>query len=188
MVTAALDALDAPSGSVVLAGFEVADGACVAAARWAVARGHRLVVDPAPARPIAAELLAAHPIVKPNRTEAEQLTGESDPAAAARSLAGRTGAPAIVTLGVDGALLFDPTRGEVERVPAPQVESVDSTGAGDALSGVLAACLASGAPVFGALTWAVAAASVSTTGVGARGALAERAEVGMLMGLMTGGG
>ena len=37
------------------------------------------------------------------------------------------------------------------------------------------------------IAWAVAAASVSTTGVGARGALPERAEVGILMGLITGG-
>ena len=187
MVTAALEAIDPPAGSVVLAGFEVSDEVCLAAARWAVARGLTLVLDPAPARTIPDELLAAHPIVKPNRTEAAQLTGESDPGAAARALAARTGMPAIVTLGIDGALLYDPTHGETERVLAPQVESVDATGAGDALSGVLAACLASGAPVLGALSWAVAAASVSTTGVGARGALPERAEVGMLMGLVSGG-
>jgi ribokinase len=187
MVTAALEAIDPPAGSVVLTGFEVSDEACLAAARWAVARGLTLVLDPAPARPIPDELLAAHPIVKPNHTEAEQLTGASDPALAARALAARTAAPVIVTLGVDGALLFDPTHGETERVLAPQVEAVDTTGAGDALSGVLAACLASGAPVLGALSWAVAAASVSTTGLGARGALPERAEVGILMGLVTGG-
>jgi ribokinase len=187
MVTAALGAIDPPAGSVVLTGFEVSDDVCLAAARWAMARGCALVVDPAPARPIPADLLAMHPLLKPNHTEAEQLTGQSDPEAAARALAARTGAPVIVTLGADGALLFDPAHGVVERVPAPQVETVDATGAGDALSGVLAACLASGAPVLAALSWAVAAASVSTTGVGARGALPERAEVGMLMGLVTGG-
>lgn len=187
MVSAALEAIDPPAGSVVLTGFEVGDEACLAAARWAMAHGLAVVLDPAPARPIPSGLLAARPIVKPNRTEAEQLTGESDPAAAARALAARTGAPVIVTLGVDGALVFDPTHGEIERVLAPQVETLDATGAGDALSGVLAACLASGAPVLGALSWAVAAASVSTTGIGARDALPERAEVGILMGLVTGG-
>lgn len=187
-VTAALEAIDPPAGSVVSLGFEIPDGPVLAAARWAEAHGLRLVLDPAPARPMAPELLAAHPIVTPNETEATQLTGESDPAAAARALAGQTGAPAIVTLGAEGALLFDPAHGVVERVPAPQVESVDATGAGDTLSGVLAACLASGAPVLGALSWAVTAASVSTTGVGARGALPERAEVAILMGIATGGG
>lgn len=187
-VTAALEAIDPPAGSVVSLGFEIPDGPVLAAARWAEAHGLRLVLDPAPARPMAPGLLAAHPIVTPNETEATQLTGESDPAAAARALAGQTGAPAIVTLGAEGALLFDPAHGVVERVPAPQVESVDATGAGDTLSGVLAACLASGAPVLGALSWAVTAASVSTTGVGARGALPERAEVGILMGIATGGG
>jgi ribokinase len=188
MVTSALEAIEPPAGSVVLLGFEVPDDACVAAARWADTHGLRTVLDPAPARPVPTELLATHPILKPNETEAAQLTGESDPAIAARAIAARTGAPTIVTLGAAGALLFDPAHGSIERVPAPQVESVDATGAGDTLSGVLAACLASGAPVLGALSWAVTAASVSTTGVGARGALPERAEVGILMGIATGGG
>lgn len=186
-VAAALDAIDPPAGSVVLAGFEIPDDACLAAARWAGTRGLRMVLNPAPARPLDEGLLATHPILTPNETEAAQLTGASGPEAAARALVTRTGAPVIVTLGADGALLFDPAHGAVERVPAPQVESVDATGAGDALSGVLAACLASGVPVLGALSWAVTAATVSTTGVGARGALPERAEVGILMGLVTGG-
>src|SRR5262245_40860757 len=134
LVTRALEAIDPPAGSVVLTGFEVSDEACLAAARWAVARGLALVLDPAPARTIPDALLAAHPIAKPNRREAEQLTGEADPAVAARALAERTGAPVIVTLGIDGALLFDPAHGVVERVLAPQVEAVDATGAGDALS------------------------------------------------------
>lgn len=186
-VGAALDAVAPPAGSVVLTGFEIPDEACVAAARWAAAHGLRLVLNPAPARPIAAELAAAHPILTPNATEAEQLTGAADPAVAARLLSERTGAPVVVTVGAEGALLFDPARGVVERVPAPAVEPVDTTGAGDTLAGVLAACLASGAPVLGALSWAVTAAAVSTTGVGARGALPERAEVGILMGIVTGG-
>lgn len=187
MVATALDAIGPPPGSVLLLGFEVPDEPCIVAARWADAHDVRVVLDPAPARPIPAALLATHPIITPNETEAAQLTGESEPAAAARALAARTGAPVIVTLGAAGALLLDPAHGVVERVLAPQVESLDATGAGDALSGVLAACLASGAPVLGALSWAVTAASVSTTGVGARGALPERAEVGILMGLVTGG-
>ena len=91
-----------------------------------------------------------------------------------------------MTLGAAGALLFDPVHGSPELVPAPRVESIDATGAGDALAGVLAACLGTGAPVLGALTWAVTAAAVSTTGVGARGALPERAEVGILMGMVRG--
>lgn len=186
-VSAALETTRPPRGSVVLAGFEIPDEPCIAAARWAGTHGLTMVVNPAPARPLAPELLAAHPILTPNATEAGQLTGETDPAVAAEVLARRTGAPVVVTLGAEGALLFDPAHGSAERVPAPKVESVDATGAGDTLSGVLAACLASGAPVLGALSWAVTAAAVSTTGVGARGALPERAEVGILMGLVTGG-
>ena len=145
-----------------------------------------MIVNPAPARELAPGLLAAHPTLTPNETEAEELTGQADPEAAARALSARTGAPVIVTLGAAGALLFDPAHGTAELVPAPRVETVDATGAGDTLAGVLAACLATGAPVLGALSWAVTAAAVSTTGLGARGALPERAEVGILMGMVTG--
>lgn len=187
IVTAALEAIEPPPGSVVLVGFEIPDDACLAAARWATDHDLRLVLNPAPARPLPDGLVAAHPILTPNETEAAQLSGAADPRGAAQALAALTGAPVVVTVGADGALLFDPAHGVIEQVPAPQVESIDATGAGDVLAGVLAACLASGAPVLGALSWAVTAAAVSTTGVGARGALPERAEVGILMGLVTGG-
>jgi ribokinase len=185
-VARALQAIDPPAGGVVLTGFEIPDEPVLAAARWAGEHGLTMVVNPAPARELAPALLAVHPILTPNETEAAELTAESDPEAAARALAARTGAPAIVTLGAAGALLFDPAHGSAELVPALRVESVDATGAGDALAGVLAACLATGTPVLGALSWAVTAATVSTTGVGARGALPERAEVGILMGIITG--
>jgi ribokinase len=186
-VARALEGLEPPPGSVVLLGFESPDEPVLVAARWAQARGLTVVLNPAPARPIAPALLAVHPILTPNESEAQELTGEADPEAAARALAAGSGAPVIVTLGPAGALLHDPEPGSTERVSAPAVETVDATGAGDALSGVLAACLAAGAPVLGALSWAVTAATVSTTGVGARGALPERAEVGILMGIVTGG-
>lgn len=185
-VRSALDRIDPPAGSVVLTGFEVADGPVLAAAAWAARHGLALVVNPGPARPLADELLAAHPILTPNQTEAEQLTGEADPARAAAALLARTGAPVVVTLGGAGALVLDPSHAAVEVAPAPRVEVVDTTGAGDTLSGVLAACLAAGAPIRGALAWAVTAAALSTTGVGARGALPTHAEVGQLMGMVTG--
>lgn len=186
-VRRSLEGIQPPPGSVVVSGFEVADGPVLAAAAWAAEHGLTLVVNPGPARPLAPALLAAHPILTPNETEAEQLTGEHDPERAAAALVARTSRPVIVTLGAAGALVLDPAHGVVERTPAPKVETVDTTGAGDTLAGVLAACLATGAPVRGALSWAVTAAALSTTGVGARGVLPDRAEVGLLMGMLTGG-
>ncbi len=185
-VRRALEGLEPPAGSVVLTGFEVADGPVLAAATWAAELGLTLVVNPGPARPLLPALLAARPILTPNETEAAQLTGEDDPERAAAALVALTGRPVVVTLGAAGALVLDPAHGVVERAPAPMVETIDTTGAGDTLSGVLAACLATGTPMLGALSWAVTAAALSTTGVGARGVLPDRAEVGLLMGMVTG--
>jgi ribokinase len=78
----------------------------------------------------------------------------------------RTGAPVIVTLGAEGALLH--ARGRSTRLRAPEVEAIDATGAGDALNGVLAASLAAGLDLAAAARRAVAAASRSVTVAGAR--------------------
>ncbi len=55
--------------------------------------GWRVILNPAPARVIPDAVLAAHPILTPNASEAAQLTGLDDPEAAARALLARTGAP-----------------------------------------------------------------------------------------------
>ena len=161
-----------PPGSVVLLGFEVYDEAVVAAARWAAANGLRIIVNPAPARPLLDELLALGPILTPNEAEAEALSGQSGAEAAARALAQRSGQPVIVTLGRDGALLLQDER--VERMAATPVEAVDTTGAGDALNGILAAELARGASLREALRWAMVGAALKTTVAGAQAGLPGR--------------
>ena len=157
---------------VLLLGFEVPDEAVVAGAE---AAGWTTILNPAPARAIPEAVLAARPILTPNATEAAQLTGEEDPEAAARALRERTGAPVLITLGGAGALLLD---GEgTQRLPAPEVDVVDTTGAGDALNGALAAELAAGRPLAEAARFAIAAAARSTTREGARGGMPRRGEV-----------
>jgi ribokinase len=159
---------------VLLVGFEVPDQVVVAGA--AAAAGWTTILNPAPARAITEAVVAARPILTPNATEAAQLTGEEDPEAAARALRERTGAPVLITLGSAGALLLD-GEGGAERLPAPEVDVVDTTGAGDALNGALAAELAAGRPLAEAARFAIAAAARSTTREGARGGMPRRAEV-----------
>jgi ribokinase len=153
-------------GGVALLGFEVPDAPVVAGARAARAAGLEVVVNPAPARPLPPALLEQSPLLTPNLDEARALAGEQDPEAAARALAASTGAPVIVTLGADGALVVDGDA--VERLPAPRVEVVDTTGAGDAFNGALACELARGAALLDAVRSAIAVAAASTTAAGAR--------------------
>ena len=157
----------AVAGGVVLLGLEVPDAPVLAGARAARDAGLAVVLNPAPARALPDELLALSPLLTPNRDEARALSGEDDPEAAALALAERTGAPVVVTVGADGALLAD--GGAVERIPAPEVEVVDTTGAGDAFNGALACALAGGAELADAVRSAVAVAGESVRAPGARG-------------------
>ncbi len=179
MIEAEVAALTPGPASVCLLGFEVRDEPVIAAGHWADGHGLRIILNPAPARPIVDELLALKPILTPNETEAEMLSGRSDPEAAARVLGSRTGAPVIVTLGADGALLLDGER--VEHLTAMPVHPVDTTGAGDALNGIFAAELARGAGLREALRWAMVGAALKTTKAGAQAGLPTRAAIAQHM-------
>jgi sugar/nucleoside kinase (ribokinase family) len=115
-----------------------------------------------------------------NQREAALLTGASDPAEAARRLVRRTSqADVIVRAGPDGcvlALRVGPGRAgpgsagpgmDLSHIPAPVVTAVDTTGAGDAHSGVFLAGLAAGLPVSEAARRANAAAALAVTRSGA---------------------
>lgn len=177
MVTAGLAGIEPHEGAVCLLGLEVGDAALEAGASWAAEHGLTIVLNPAPARDIPPAVLALRPILTPNRSELALISGEADavPERGARSLAGSTGAAVVVTLGREGALLF--AGGKATRVPAPAVSAVDSTGAGDALNGILSAELARGASLPEALRWAVAGASISTETPGAQAGAPTRATI-----------
>jgi len=162
----------ARAGAVCILSFEVPDAALAAAA--AAARRDRIpiVVSPAPARPIPADLIAAGPILTPNELEVGVLADNADVEVAARELSHRTRAPVIVTLGAEGALLVEADA--AQRLPAPEVEAVDTTGAGDTFTGALAVELARGANLREAVRYALAAASLSVTVSGAREGMPSR--------------
>jgi ribokinase len=166
-------ALDLSGDGVVLLGHEVPEDAVLAGARAAVAAGWTAILNPAPARPLPSGLDGV--LLTPNADEARALTGEDDVEAAARALAAVTGAPVLVTLGAGGALLLE--GGAPERLPAPKVDVVDTTGAGDTVNGALAADLAAGRPLRDAARFALAAAALSTRAAGARAGMPRRAEV-----------
>ena len=160
------------STRVCLLSFEVPDAALVAAGRAARDAGMLVVVSPAPARPLAEALLELAPILVPNHGEVALLAGVPEPADAAQRLSERTGAPVVVTLGADGALVVEGH--EQRRFAAHRVEAVDTTGAGDAFAGALVAELALGRDLRDAVPYALAAASLSVTVSGAREGMPTR--------------
>ena len=178
-VAKALTGFEPRPGGVALLSFELGDGVNVAAAKFAAARGLRIVLNPAPARALPLDLVALSPIVLPNEGEALALTGEDDPRAAALALANLTHAPVIVTLGAQGALLVGADKpGSVEHIPARQVKVIDTTGAGDAFVGALAAELAAGRTLAEAARVAVRSAGLSVAVAGARVGMPTRATLG----------
>jgi ribokinase len=93
---------------------------------------------------------------------------------------------AIITLGSRGAVLAGVDG--VHHVPAPAVDVVDSTGAGDAFCGALAAWIAAGSPLADAVRAGVAAGSLAVTRDGAQPSLPRRAEIVELLSRMPAGG
>jgi ribokinase len=152
------------------------------------------VLNPAPFRPIAPEVLAGVDILVPNAGELADLLGADEPetAAQAAELLRGAGLPArcvIVTLGAEGALVASPDLPDLTvpadwpasaatglgpgfvHVPAPEVEVVDTVGAGDVFCGALADALARGVELVGAVRWAVHAGALAVTRPGAQGSL-----------------
>lgn len=79
-------------------------------------------------------------LVRANAGEAALITGERDPERAARVLVDAGARLAVVTLGAEGALVRGELHGDVPGVPARVLSTV---GAGDVMSGILLAKLAS---------------------------------------------
>jgi ribokinase len=167
-------ARDVEAAGEVLAGAAVTllqhevPGSAVSAA--IAAAGGIVVLNPAPARALAREV----DVLVPNRGELANLAGrEGDPVDLARGL--ERAKAVVVTLGAEGVAVVED--GRVERIEAPRVHAVDSTGAGDAFCGALAQALADGADLVEAARWAVRVAAVSVTRVGAQSGLPRREEV-----------
>lgn len=145
------------------------------AARRASAAGLSVLLNAAPTRATAPELLrlTAHLLV--NEHELAALAGEGEPEASARALLSRGPGAVTVTLGAAGSLTV--TARETHRLPAHPVEAVDTTGAGDTFCGVLTARLAHGDALADALRWAGIAAALACTRPGAQDAMPSWAEV-----------
>jgi ribokinase len=184
---AALEHLLTP-GSVLLMQLEISLQACLTATRVARDGGATVVLNAAPvpgrADPDLDRLLALTDVLVVNESEARGLaatpTSTSLGANCWLALAGelsRSGPPAaIVTLGSNGAVAS--ARGASFHIPAYRVDPVDTTGAGDAFCGALAAALVERRPLPDAVRRGCAAGALATTALGAQTGMPTGAELG----------
>jgi ribokinase len=160
---------DLVPGVTLLCQNEVPPEATFALLQRAKARGARTVLNLAPAGAAPPRVLRSLDFLVVNEVEGRAAAGLSevaDVAAFAGDLARRHRLTCVVTLGAKGALAIGPGGGQ--RVAALPVEPVDTTGAGDAFVGVLAAALDQGHELGMALRRASVAASLACTGLGAQ--------------------
>jgi len=146
----------------------------------AKAAGVPVILNPAPARPLDAAILADVAILTPNETEAERLTGHrASDAHAAAAVAGQLLAlgpgAAVITLGGRGAVVRE--RSGASHVPAFAVTPVDTVAAGDVFNGCLAVAVAEGRGLVDAVRFANAAAALSVARRGAQDSAPTRREI-----------
>jgi ribokinase len=143
--------------------------------------GVPVLLNPAPAQPLPADVIAQIDFLVPNETEAAILAdavahqdGDVAPVALAlHALGART---VIVTCGARGVCVVD-TDGRVQQLPAHPVPAVDTTGAGDAFIGALAVACERGDGLLQGIAFAQAVAAISVTREGAMPSFPTRYEV-----------
>lgn len=156
-----------------------------AAENWRVAaharsRGAKVLLNVAPASVIPEEVLASVDVLVVNEIEAGMVAGAvagSPDAAKAitRDLSQRHNLSCITTLGADGAVVASPDGSwQIDALP---IQAVDTTGAGDAFVGVLAASLHGGSDLLSALRRAIVGAGLSCMTAGAQSSFAAAADI-----------
>ena len=150
------------------------------AAKLARSHGTRVVLNPAPAQPLSADLLALVDLITPNQTEAELLTGvkvtgEASAAQASARFHQMGIADVMITLGSQGVYCSNGQQQTL--IPGFRVEAVDTTAAGDTFNGALLAAELAGADFHSAVRFAHGAAALSVTRFGAQSSIPGKQEV-----------
>ena len=149
------------------------------AVQFAKSSGIGCIVNPAPAQHVDFELLRGVDYFIPNESEAQTITGMTvhsadDAKKCAQFLLEKGVRRVIITLGERGC--FVAGEDGMELIPSFKVQSVDTTGAGDAFIGSFAVFLGEGVPEKEALRRANLYAALSTTKIGTQKSFCSRTE------------
>lgn len=171
------------SSGILLLQLEIPMDAVVRAAEIAFEAGVQVVLNPAPAAALPAELLKCVSILIPNETEASAISGIDinnfeTAAAAAERLKGMGVREVIITMGSRGSVVCD---GDCTFVPAVKVNAVDTTAAGDTFCGGVCVALSEGKALSEAVKFATAASSIAVQRPGAQDSVPNRCEVDKLL-------
>lgn len=169
---------------VVITQLEIPAATAAHAMRIGRQAGATTILNPAPAAPFLPDAFSSVDIVTPNHTELRVLLGRppDDPADSkdlcSELLKAGVGT-VILTRGEEGVMIV--RRDGAKEIPAMPVNVVDTTGAGDAFSGTLAASLAEGMALEDAAKRAVAAGALACTKLGVIPALPYAKDVVSLL-------
>ncbi len=143
-------------------------------------KGTNVILNPAPAQQLSQTILEGLFLLVPNESEASILTGIqvidlASASNAADALLDKGVRHVIITLGKQGAFFKSVSREIL--IPAPIVTAIDTTAAGDTFCGALTVALTEGKDWDDAIRFAVTAASISVTRMGAQSSVPYRNEI-----------
>jgi ribokinase len=165
---------------LILMQLEIPMETIAAVVKIAYSNKQKVIINPAPAQPIDDNLLKDIFLIIPNETEANLLTGitvtdEASASEAADVFLNKGVQNVIITMGKQGA--FFKNDNDKFIVNAPDVKAIDTTAAGDTFCGALAVALTERKNWRKAIQFAVEAASVSVTRIGAQSSVPHRNEI-----------
>lgn len=172
------------SADLTLLQLEIPLSAVIKAAQCAQNHGVKVILNPAPAQQLPAELLSLTDILIPNETEAAMLSGcdvdTDDGIRQAASGLRQYGVKTIImTRGSRGASLI--TEDEIVHFPALPIDPVDTTAAGDAFVGSFAVAFAEGKSLAEAVRCGNAAGALASTKPGAQPSMPDRDDLNKLL-------
>lgn len=175
-----VDSASFSNSKLLLLQLEIPTPTVLHAAQQARANGLTVILNPAPAKSLPAELISTVDILIPNESELSLLTSlpVNDVASAekaAKEILKQGVKTVIVTLGSKGALLVTDT--QITQVDTYKVNVVDTTAAGDAFIGGFASAMLSGKALEDSVRYGCACGALATTKFGAQPSLPTKEEV-----------